>query len=59
MSGHDYVFKHKDVCGFEIAAYNHNGTSVYYVHGTNICLRYEEELDAFVEMTNKLYRNRD
>ena len=59
MSGHDCVFKHKDVHGFEIEAYDHHGTSVYYVHGTNICLRYEEELDTFIEMTNKLYRNRD
>ena len=59
MSGHDYVFKHKGVHGFEIDVYDHNGTSVYYVHGTNIRLKYEEELDAFVEMTNKLYRNRD
>ena len=59
MSGHDYVFEHKDVCGFEIDAYDHNGILVYYVHGTNIRLKYEEELDAFVEMTNKLYRNRD
>ena len=59
LNGHDYVFKHKDVHGFEIAAYDYNGTSVYYVHGTNICLKYEEELDTFVEMTNKLYRNRD
>ena len=59
LNGHDYVFKHKDVCGFEIAAYDYNGTSVYYVHGTNICLRYEEELDTFIEMTNKFYRNRD
>ena len=59
MRGPDYVFKHKDVCGFEIAAYDRNGTSVYYVHGTNICLKYEEDLDAFVEMSNKLYRNRD
>ena len=59
MSGHDYVFKHKDVCGFEIDAYDHNGILIYYVHGTNIRLKYEEELDAFVEMTNKLYRNRD
>ena len=59
MSGHVYVFKHKDVCGFEIAAYNHNGTSVYYVHGTNICLKYEEDLDAFVELSNKLDKNCD
>ena len=59
MSGHDYVFKHKDVYGFEIAAYDRNGTSVYYVNGTNICLKYEDELDAFLEMSNKLYRNRD
>ena len=59
MSGHDYVFKHKDVCGFEIDAYDHNGILVYYVHGTNIRLKYEEELDAFVEMTNKLDINRD
>ena len=59
MSEHNYVFKHNDAHGFEIESYDHNGTSVYYVHGTNICLRYEEELDAFVEMTNKLYRNRD
>ena len=59
MNGYVYVFKHKDVCGFEIAAYNHNGTSVYYVHGTNICLKYEEDLDAFVEMSNKLDRNCD
>ena len=59
MSGHDYVFEHKDVCGFEIDAYDHNGILIYYVHGTNIRLKYEEELDAFVEMTNKLYRNRD
>ena len=57
MSGHVYVFKHKDVCGFEIAAYNHNGTSVYYVHGTNICLKYEEDLNSFVELTNKFVRN--
>ena len=56
---HDYVFKHKDVCGFEIDVFDHQGTLVYYVHGTNIRLKYEEELDAFVEMTNKLYRNRD
>ena len=42
MSGIDYVFKHKDVRSFEIDAYDHNGTSVYYVHGTNICLKYEE-----------------
>ena len=54
MSGHNYVFKHKDVYGFEIVAYDRNGTSVYYVHGTNICLKYEDELDAFVEMSNKL-----
>ena len=59
MSEHNYVFKHNDVQGFEIDAYDHNGTSVYYVHGTNIRLKYEEELDAFVEMTNKLYRNHD
>ena len=59
MSGHDYVFKHKDVYGFEIAAYDRNGTSVYYVHGTNICLKYEDDLDTFVEMTNKLDRNCD
>ena len=59
MSGHDYVFKHKDVDGFKIAAYDHNGTSVYYVHGTNICLKYEEGLDAFVEMSNKLDINCD
>ena len=59
MSGHDYVFKHKDVYGFEIAAYDRNGTSVYYVHGTNICLKYEEDLDAFVELSNKLDRNCD
>ena len=59
MSGHDYVFKHKDVYGFEIAAYDRNGTSVYYVHGTNIRLKYEDDLDAFVEMSNKLDRNRD
>ena len=58
-SGHDYVFKHKDVYGFEIAAYDRNGTSVYYVHGTNICLKYEEDLDSFVEMSNKLDRNCD
>ena len=59
VCGHDYVFKHKDVYGFEIEAYDHNGTSVYYVHGTNICLKYEEDLDAFVEMSNKLDRNCD
>ena len=59
MSGHDYVFKHKDVQGFEIDAYEHNGTSVCYVHGTNICLKYEDDLDTFVEMANKLDRNRD
>ena len=56
MSGHDYVFKHKDVYGFEIAAYDRNGTSVYYVHGTNICLKYEEDLNSFVELTNKFVR---
>ena len=59
MSEHNYVFKHKDVCGFEIDVFDHQGTLVYYVHGTNIRLKYEEELDAYVEMTNKLYRNRD
>ena len=59
MSGIDYVFKHKDVRSFEIDAYDHNGTSVYYVHGTNIRLKYEDDLDAFVEMSNKLDRNRD
>ena len=59
MSEHDYVFKHKDVHDFEIDAYDHHGTLVYYVHGTNICLKYEEDLDAFVEMSNKLDRNRD
>ena len=59
MSGLDYVFKHKDVHGFEIDAYDHNGTSVYYVHGTNIRLKYEDDLDAFVEMSNKLDRNCD
>ena len=59
MSGLDYVFKHNDVRSFGIESFDHNGTSVYYVHGTNIRLKYEEELDAFVEMTNKLYRNRD
>ena len=59
MSGLDYVFKHKDVHGFEIETFDHNGTSVYYVHGTNIRLKYEDDLDAFVEMSNKLDRNRD
>ena len=59
MSGHDYVFKHNDIQGFEIDAYDHNGILVYYVHGTNICLKYEEDLEAFVEMANKLDRNRD
>ena len=59
MSGHDYVFKHKDVHGFEIDVFDHNGTLIYYVHGTNICLKYEEDLDAFVEMANKLDRNSD
>ena len=59
MSGHDCVFKHKDVYGFEIAAYDRNGTSVYYVHGTNICLKYEEDLNSFVELTNKFVRNCD
>ena len=59
MSGIDYVFKHKDVYGFEIAAYDYNGTSVYYVHGTNICLKYEEDLNSFVELSNKLDRNCD
>lgn len=56
---HDYVFKNKDVHSFEIDVFDHNGSSVYYVHGTNICLKCEDELDAFVEMSNKLYRNRD
>ena len=56
---HDCVFKHKDVRSFEIDAYDHNGTSVYYVHGTNIRLKYEDDLDTFVEMSNKLDRNRD
>ena len=59
MSGLDYVFKHKDVCSFEIESFDHNGTSVYYVHGTNIRLKYEDDLDTFVEMSNKLDRNRD
>ena len=59
MNEHDYVFKHNDVHGFEIDAYDHHGTLVYYVHGTNICLKYEEDLDTFVEMSNKLDRNRD
>ena len=56
---HDYVFKNKDVHSFEIDVFNHNRTSAYHVHGTNICLKYEDELDAFLEMSNKLYRNRD
>ena len=55
----DYVFKHNDVYGFKIVAYDHLGTSVYYVHGTNICLKYEDELDAFVEMSKKLDINGD
>lgn len=59
MSGHDYVFKHNDVHGFEIDAYDHHGALVYYVHGTNLRLKYEEDLDTFVEMANKLDRNRD
>ena len=59
MSGHDYVFKHKDVYGFDIAAYDRNGASVYYVHGTNICLKYEEDLNSFIELSNKLDRNCD
>ena len=59
MCGHDYVFKHKDVYGFEIDVYDHNGTSVYYVHGTNICLKYEEDLNSFVELSNKLDKNCD
>ena len=59
MSGLDYVFKHKDVHGFEIETFDHNGTSFYYVHRTNIRLKYEDDLDAFVEMSNKLDRNRD
>ena len=59
MSAHDYVFKHKDVHGFEIDVFDHNGTLVYYVHGTNIRLKYEDDLDAFVEMSNKRDRNRD
>ena len=59
LNGHYYVFKHKDVHGFEIAAYDRNGTSVYYVHGTNICLKYEEDLNSFVELTNKFVRNCD
>ena len=50
----DYVFKHNDVYGFEISVYDYHGTSVYYIYGTNICLKYEDELDAFVEMSNKL-----
>ena len=32
MSELDYVFKHKDVFGFEIESFDHNGTLVYYVH---------------------------
>ena len=59
MSGLDYVFKHKVVRNFGIESFDHNGTSVYYVHGTNIRLKYEDDLDAFVEMSNKLDRNRD
>lgn len=59
MSNHDYVFKHKDVYGFEIDVYDHQGTLVYYVHGTNLRLKYEDDLDTFVEMSNKLDRNRD
>ena len=59
MSGLDYVFKHKDVRSFGIEAFDHNGTSVYYVHGTNIRLKYEDDLDAFVEMSNKLDRKCD
>ena len=59
MSGLDYVFKHKDVRSFGIESFDHNGTSVYYVHGTNIRLKCEDDLDAFVEMSNKLDRNRD